>query len=92
MSLNVANYILISNKVTEFIVIFLIFQVPSLYSADQNILLNIFLSDINNFRVIDSFSTHVSLAYVIAGVIIVQYNFNLAFFDTNLLLNIFLLA
>jgi len=55
-------------------------------------LLNIFLSVINNFCFTDSFSTHVLLAHVITGLIIVQYNCNLAFFDNNLLANIFGLA
>jgi len=39
-----------------------------------------------------SFSIHISLAYVITGLIIVQYKFNLAVFDTNLLLNIYLIG
>jgi len=37
----------------------------------------------------DSFSGHVSLAYVITGHITVQYDLKFAFFDNNLLLNIF---
>jgi len=69
----------------------LIFHVPTLSFADPNILFNIFLSD-NNFHFTDSFSTHVSLTYVIAGLTVVQQNFNLVFFDTNLLLNIFFIG
>jgi hypothetical protein len=34
-----------------------------------------------------SSNTHVSLPYVITGLIMVPHNFNLALFDTNLLLN-----
>ena len=62
---------------------------PSLSLVGLFIFFNIFISVINYFHFIDSFSTHILLAYVITGLIIVQYNFNLAFFDTNLLLNIF---
>jgi len=62
---------------------------PSLSFVGLNILLNIFLSIINNFHLIDSFSTHVSLAYFIIGLIVAHYNFNLAFFDTSKLLNVF---
>ena len=53
-----------------------------------NILI-IFLSVISNFHVIECFIGHVSLAYVIAGHITVQYDLKFAFFDNNLLLNIF---
>jgi len=63
--------------------------VPSLSFVGVNILLNIFLSIINNVHFIDSFSTHVLVAYIITGLIIAQYNFNLAFFYTIKLLNIF---
>ena len=67
----------------------LILHVPLLSIVGLNILLNIFLLVINYFRFLDSFSTHISLAYFNTSLFIVQYNFNLAFFDTNLLLNIF---
>jgi hypothetical protein len=39
--------------------------VPSLALVGLNILLSISVSIISNFRFIDSFSTHVSLAYAI---------------------------
>ena len=65
---------------------------PSLSFVGPDVLLNIFFSFISNFRFIDSFSTHVSLAYVVTGFVIVHYSFNLAFFDTDMLLNIFSLA
>ena len=68
----------------------LILHVQSLSFLGPNILL-IFLPVTNNFRFTDSFSTHVSLEYVITGLTFRQ-NFNLAFFDINLLLNIFRLA
>jgi hypothetical protein len=67
----------------------LVLHVPSLSFVGLNILLNIFLSIIDDFHFIDSFSTHISLAYVITVLIIAQYNFNLAFFDTSKLLHIF---
>jgi hypothetical protein len=66
----------------------LILHVPSLSFLGTNILLNIFLSGTNNIRFTDYVSTHVSPEYVITGLKF-QYNFNLVFFDTNLLLNTF---
>jgi len=45
----------------------LILHMPTLSFIGLNILLDIFLSVINNFRFISSFSTHVSLAYFITG-------------------------
>ena len=65
---------------------------PSLSFVYLIMLLNIFLLVINDFCFIDSFNTHVLLAHVITGLIIVQYNCNLALFDNNLLSNIFGLA
>lgn len=64
-----------------------ILHVPLLSIIGLNIILNNLPLVISYFRFIDSFSTHILMAYFI-----VQYNFNLAFFDTNLLLNIFLLT
>jgi len=64
--------------------------VPSLSFVGPNILLNIFFSFIN-FHIIDSFSTHVSLTSI-TGLIIVHYSFNLAFCDTDMLLNIFFIG
>jgi len=54
-----------------------------------NILLSIFLLVTSNYSCIDSFSTFVCLAYIIIGLIIVQFDLKLAFFDIGLLLNIF---
>ena len=71
--------------ITSFV---LFLHVPSLSFVGPNIL-NIFLVTVSNFLSIDPFSTHVSLTYVITSLIIKQYNFNLALFNTNLLLNIF---
>jgi len=60
---------LIRLLISSFVLIFLSYVGP-------NILLNIRLSVINNFCLIHSFSTHVSLEYVITGLIVVQYNVN----------------
>jgi len=71
---------------------FIVFRhVPSLPLVGPHILLNISLSLINNLLFIDSFSTRVLLAYVyvITSLIIIKFNFNLAFFDNNLHSNIF---
>jgi hypothetical protein len=56
------------------------------------IFLSIFLSNIMSFWILFSFKTHVSHAYVTIGLINAQYNFNLDFFDSNLLWNIFWFA
>jgi hypothetical protein len=66
----------------------IILHVQSLSFLGPNMLRNIFLPVTNNSRFTDSFSTHVSLEYVITGLIF-QQNLNLAFFDIILLLNIF---
>jgi hypothetical protein len=62
----------------------LILHVPLLSIVGLNIFLNILLLVINYFCFIDSFSTHILMAYFITSLFIVQYNFNLALFETYL--------
>jgi hypothetical protein len=52
-----------------------------------NIFLNIFLSSTESFWMILSLGTHVSQPKTAVGQITDQYNFNLDFLDTKLLLN-----
>ena len=54
----------------------LILHAPSVLFVGPNNLFLIFLSVTDNFCFVDSFSTHVLLAYVITA----NYNFNLVFF------------
>jgi hypothetical protein len=53
---------------------------------DQRFSLNTFLSNTICLFFVVSFKTHVSHPYVTVGLIILQYNFNLDFLQTNLLL------
>ena len=58
---------------------------PSLSFVGPKILLNTFLSNIINLFFMVSFKTHVSQPYVTVRLIILQYNFNFDFLETNLL-------
>jgi hypothetical protein len=62
----------------------LILHVPSLSFVGPKIFLNT-SNTISSFF-IASFKTYVSQAYVTIGLIILQYNFNFDFLETNVLL------
>jgi len=64
----------------------LILHGQSLSFVGPKILLNTFLSNTINLFFIVSFKTHASRAYVTIGLIILQYNFNFDFLETNRLL------
>jgi hypothetical protein len=90
LGLNVVNYLFLIRLFNSSLA--LTHHVPSLSFVHLIMLLNIFLSVISDLCFIDSFYTHVLLAHVITGLIIVQYNCNLAFFYNNLLSNVFLIG
>jgi hypothetical protein len=64
----------------------LILHVPSLSFVGPKIFLNTFLPNTISLFFVVRFKTHVSHTYVTVGLIILEYNFNFDFLETNQLL------